>query len=54
MGQLMLRIGYAIGDFLTRETADIGQVLDELQERSPYKTGDTSNGAQAGARLAAD
>ena len=27
----------AIGDFLTRETADIGQVLDELQDRSPYK-----------------
>ena len=34
----------AIGDFLTRETADIGQVLDELQERSPYKA-DSANPA---------
>lgn len=29
----------AIGDFLQRETAGIGEALDELNERSPYKAG---------------
>ena len=29
----------AIADFLARESSDIGQVLDELQESSPYKSG---------------
>jgi hypothetical protein len=28
----------AIGEFLRREQSDIGQVLDELHESSPYKT----------------
>jgi predicted N-acyltransferase len=30
----------AIGDFLRRESADVGQVLDELHESSPYKSAD--------------
>ena len=29
----------AIGEFLQREQSDIGQVLDELHESSPYKSG---------------
>ena len=29
----------AIADFLVRESSDIGQVLDELHESSPYKAG---------------
>ena len=30
----------AIGEFLRRESADVGQVLDELHESSPYKSAD--------------
>jgi predicted N-acyltransferase len=30
----------AIGEFLRRESADVGQVLDELHESSPYKNAD--------------
>ena len=44
----------AIGDFLQRETADIGQVLDELHERSPYKSDVAGSVGEPDARLAAD
>ena len=45
----------AIAEFLRRETADIGQVLGELGESSPYKTQATDEAATIpGDRLAAD
>ena len=34
----------AIADFLVRESGDIGQVLDELRESSPYKSAALSEG----------
>ena len=43
----------AIAEFLVRESADIGQVLDELRESSPYKARVPSRslaGRQRGAR----
>jgi predicted N-acyltransferase len=34
----------AIGEFLRRENVDVGQVLDELHESSPYKAVGASDG----------